>query len=45
MTNDYSGSGYIEGEFERDTEYIPDRITAAPVRQLYGRIAGERGDA
>jgi putative glutathione S-transferase len=28
VTDDDSGSGYVEGEFERDTEYLPDRVTA-----------------
>ncbi len=28
MSDDKNGSGYVEGEFERDTDYIEDRITA-----------------
>ncbi len=27
MSEDNSGSGYVEREFKRDSNYIPDRIT------------------
>jgi putative glutathione S-transferase len=28
VSDDNSGSGYVEGDFQRDSNYIPDRITA-----------------
>ena len=28
MSEDNSGSGYVQPRFERDSNYLPDRITA-----------------